>query len=176
MSVETVGLEGVVGEHVDGVADQERTVDSAVRIRGCKAAELGESLCVGSQQHKAAEGSLPSVITMQVRRSNDQIARLPVKERLWVELRRRSPSTVSMRIDTAGRRRVADVEQRELHADLAATSRWRLGVVDRLFQPALPDTEQQVLTDRVQVAGVAGDLERRGDLIDETSRRTRVPQ
>src|SRR5215217_393782 len=159
MSVETVGLEGVVGEHVDGVADHERTVDSPVRIRGCKAAELGESISIGSQQHKAAEGSLPSVIPMQVRRSNDQIARLPVKERLWVELRRCSPSTVSLGIDTAGRRRVADVEQRELHADLATTSRWRLGVVDRLVQPTLPDTEQQVLTDRVQVAGVARDLQ-----------------
>ena len=31
-------------------------------------------------------------------------------------------------------------------------------------QPALPDTEQQVLTDRVQVAGIAGDLQLAHDL------------
>ena len=72
---------------------------------------------------------------MHVRRGNDQIARLPVQERLGVELGCRSTAAVRLRVDTPRRRGVADVEQRELHAGLAAVA----GV-----HPALPDPEQQV--------------------------------
>src|SRR5688500_18150854 len=104
---------------------------------------------------------------MQVCGGNDQIARLPVQECLRVELGCRSTSAVGLGVDTAGRRGVTDVEQRELHADLAATNWRRWGDV-RCFaagvQTALPDTEQQVLTDRVQIARVAGDLQLTHDL------------
>ena len=46
VSVEAVGLKSVVREHVDGVADDQRTVDAAVGLGGCKAAELDESIRV----------------------------------------------------------------------------------------------------------------------------------
>src|SRR5512132_4636640 len=94
---------------------------------------------------------------MQVRGSDDQIAGLPVQECLWVELGCRCAPTVCLRVDSAGRSGVADVEQRELHADLAPAERPRWPVAE--VHSALPDTEQQVLTNRVQVARVAGDLQ-----------------
>ena len=49
VSVEAVGLKSVVREHVDGVANDQRTIDGAVGLGGCKAADLGESIRVGSQ-------------------------------------------------------------------------------------------------------------------------------
>ena len=49
MSIEAVGLESAVGEHVDGVADNYRTVDAAVRLGGCQAADLLESISVRAE-------------------------------------------------------------------------------------------------------------------------------
>ena len=49
MSIEAVGLESAVGEHVDGVADDHRTVDAAVRLGGCQAADLFESIRVRAE-------------------------------------------------------------------------------------------------------------------------------
>ena len=49
VGVEAVGLESVVRERVDGVANDQRTVDRAVGLRACEAAELGESIRVGSE-------------------------------------------------------------------------------------------------------------------------------
>src|SRR5215210_8711806 len=94
---------------------------------------------------------------MQVRGSKDQVARLPVQERLGVELGSSGTATIVLRVDPAWRCRVADVEQGELHAGLAAPGprRW----ADAGVQRALPDTKQQVLPDWVQVARVAGDLQ-----------------
>jgi hypothetical protein len=40
MSIEVTGLESVGGEHVDGVADNHRAVDAAVRLGGCQPADL----------------------------------------------------------------------------------------------------------------------------------------
>ena len=49
VSVETVGLESLVGEHVDGAADDHRTVYAAVRLGSCKAADLLKSIGVCSE-------------------------------------------------------------------------------------------------------------------------------
>lgn len=49
VSVETVGLESLVGEHVDSVADDHRTVDAAVRLGGCKAADLPKPVGIRSE-------------------------------------------------------------------------------------------------------------------------------
>ena len=77
-------------------------VDAAVGGGRPEAAEFGESIRIGSEQHEAAERSPPSAVTMEVHRSNDHIARLPVQERLWVELGRRRASAVVLRVDTGG--------------------------------------------------------------------------
>src|SRR5688572_30528658 len=66
VSIEAVGLQGVVRKYVDGVANHQRTADAAVGPGGCKAAELGESIRVGSQQHQTAERSTPSLVAIQV--------------------------------------------------------------------------------------------------------------
>src|SRR5215213_7387943 len=49
VSVEAVGLQSVVGEYVDGVANHQRTADAAVGPLRYQATDLGESICVGSQ-------------------------------------------------------------------------------------------------------------------------------
>ena len=49
MSIEAVGLESAVGEHVDGVADDHRTVNAAVHLGGRQAADLFESIRVRAE-------------------------------------------------------------------------------------------------------------------------------
>ena len=49
VSVEAVGLKSAVRQHINGVANDQGAVDSAVGLGGSKAAELLESIRVGSQ-------------------------------------------------------------------------------------------------------------------------------
>src|SRR5512133_4183075 len=64
VSVEAIGLQSVVRQHIHGFANDERPVDGAVGFGSPKAAKLLEAIRVGSQQHQTAERSLPAVVTL----------------------------------------------------------------------------------------------------------------
>ena len=78
-----------------------------------------------------------------------------MQERLWVELGRRQASTVRLHVDTAGDAGSLMSNKRELHPG-AATNLRRRADISRFAVPTLPDTEQQAVTNRVQVAGEPG--------------------